>query len=437
MTEEYSLQYLDTLETLSWIERAGKVRVAYPNGDTYEGSVNSKGYKHGNGTYTWKCDLEANPNLNALVDAGADPEKMTMKYTGEYLMGNKHGIGSMEYPDGSKYKGSWQHNQRQGVGTYTYPSGDKYSGSWVAGKRHGHGAYVSKVGRSQYVGVWQNGQLSQGQWVLENGTIYSGSFNDGICPSGEGRFDFPGGGQELGELSPSVVEDDDAATSFTWSGKGAKTAALKSADVSRALSSVPPLTATREIVEKLKITSADASGCVTITNEGDTQANCQGLRLEHRDSAQSKSENSDENVENDTDKNDENQSDKNLNVLKVFVFKNDCKLEAGQSCYILSGDSAAPNSANVGGVSVKAPDNEEGEEAEGSLKPLFLVWGKDDIFSGALSRQVLALTSPSFGDLSVLEEASGKDEVPVEEPGQEVSPDEPDQPGEPDQPDEE
>ena len=44
----YTVNYLDgEQEEVTWIERAGKARVQYQNGDVYEGTYNDGKQKHG------------------------------------------------------------------------------------------------------------------------------------------------------------------------------------------------------------------------------------------------------------------------------------------------------------------------------------------------------------------------------------------------------
>ena len=51
----YTVVYKDgDKETVQWLSRAGNARVTYPNGDTYEGTFNEMGQRHGSGEYTYK-----------------------------------------------------------------------------------------------------------------------------------------------------------------------------------------------------------------------------------------------------------------------------------------------------------------------------------------------------------------------------------------------
>jgi hypothetical protein len=46
-------------------------------------------------------------------------------YTGNFKKGYPHGLGSMEYADGSMYVGAWRNGKREGKGNYSFRKGDK------------------------------------------------------------------------------------------------------------------------------------------------------------------------------------------------------------------------------------------------------------------------------------------------------------------------
>ena len=80
----------------------------------------------------------------------------TPQYKGEMKDGNKHGTGTLTYPDGSEYIGEFKDDKRTGQGTYTYENGDIYVGEFRDNRRNGLGTYT-------YV----------------NGNIYEGDYKDG------------------------------------------------------------------------------------------------------------------------------------------------------------------------------------------------------------------------------------------------------------------
>jgi len=201
----YTVQYIDASEApLTWIARAGRAKVTYVNLDVYEGDYNEGKQRHGNGTYTWNSLTPEPEELEE--DEEPPPPPPLVKYSGEYRYGQKHGLGSMVYPDGSSYRGQWAYNQRHGRGTYFYKNGDKYSGEWKEGKRHGNGVFVYVKTQSQLVGNFVNGQMVTGKWLLLDGTVYTGNFKNS-APMGNGSFTVPNGNTISGKYQPSLDEE--------------------------------------------------------------------------------------------------------------------------------------------------------------------------------------------------------------------------------------
>eukprot|EP00899_Mesostigma_viride_P006515 jgi/Mesvir1/15865/Mv03411-RA.1 len=121
----------------------------------------------------------------------------------------------MKYPDGSRYEGQWENGKRHGQGMYTFPNGDIYDGGWLLDKKSGPGTYVFKESLSQFLGDWVGGNFVRGEWVLRDGTVYSGNF-EANKPKGEGSFTMPHAG--------NIVEG-----SFGPDGKWASAAVKRSA----------------------------------------------------------------------------------------------------------------------------------------------------------------------------------------------------------------
>ena len=111
----------------------------YTNGDTYSGDW-LMGNKHGRGKYYEKP-------VAGLV---------TLTYDGMFFADVKQGVGCMQWSDGRWYTGDWLQDVRHGNGVYsntlnslgmTSPQssawlGDKYSGSWEHDKMNGPGMAV-------------------------------------------------------------------------------------------------------------------------------------------------------------------------------------------------------------------------------------------------------------------------------------------------------
>lgn len=131
-------------------------------------------------------------------------------YVGDKLNGQKHGNGTIVYPDGSKYRGQWQHDLRSGWGEYSdlfgdsyrgywksderegqgeavYGTGDRYSGEWKNGKYNGAGKYVSSVLGSTMEGTWYDGLMSGPGVEITTKGVFEGNFLESAW-CGQGKF---------------------------------------------------------------------------------------------------------------------------------------------------------------------------------------------------------------------------------------------------------
>lgn len=56
VTQIYAVEYVDDRpEETNFLRREGDVKISYPNGDSFEGTVvGSARLKHGEGKYTWR-----------------------------------------------------------------------------------------------------------------------------------------------------------------------------------------------------------------------------------------------------------------------------------------------------------------------------------------------------------------------------------------------
>jgi len=168
---KYSIHYDGEEEPAEYYSKAGKARVTYANGDTFEGEL-ADGRKHGKGVYVWK--------------------EAKASYEGQWADGQRNGDGRFNYPDGSRYEGGWEGDARNGKGTLLYPNGDSYCGQWVGGQREGHGIYSFHHDRSQLVGQWKADRFVAGKWRHRDGTQFVGTFEHGT-PDGRGTFTFCSG----------------------------------------------------------------------------------------------------------------------------------------------------------------------------------------------------------------------------------------------------
>ncbi|KAM4892236.1 radial spoke head 10 homolog B [Sylvia borin] len=112
----------------------------YRSGNTYEGQW-KQNLRHGYGQMKWVTDNQ--------------------EYTGHWECGVQHGSGihtwfldkreMSQYPLRNEYMGDFVKGERHGLGTFIYANGDIYSGEWVHNKKHGKGMFIFKNG-----GVFQD-----------------------------------------------------------------------------------------------------------------------------------------------------------------------------------------------------------------------------------------------------------------------------------------
>lgn len=146
----------------------GKATASYTNGDLYEGSY-VEGIREGRGIYRFASTGD--------------------KYEGSWVQNKKHGLGKMTYNGKGEYQGYWENNFRHGEGVFAYPSGDIYSGWWRFGQKEGTGTYTSAKTNMKLTGEWKENKIVSGNWEMQNGTQYQGTFNENK-PSGEGVWIF-------------------------------------------------------------------------------------------------------------------------------------------------------------------------------------------------------------------------------------------------------
>ena len=60
---------------------------------------------------------------------------------GDWVKGEKSGIGKYYFNDKSIYEGQWKNDDKFGEGVMTYSNDDTYTGYWLDGERSGHGNF--------------------------------------------------------------------------------------------------------------------------------------------------------------------------------------------------------------------------------------------------------------------------------------------------------
>ncbi|WP_156901485.1 MORN repeat-containing protein [Azohydromonas australica] len=149
---------------------SGQGRLAWPNGDVYEGLL-VHGLRHGQGRFTWANGQH---------------------YEGEWVQDRAQGRGQMKFPNGDRYEGQVVDGVPEGQGRMAYASGDSYSGQFAQGVPAGRGEYLWRNGQ-RYEGPWKDQQPhGEGKLRFVNGDLYEGTLAAGI-PHGEGRMRYANG----------------------------------------------------------------------------------------------------------------------------------------------------------------------------------------------------------------------------------------------------
>ena len=88
-------------------------------------------------------------------------------YDGQWKLGQRHGIGTCQFPTGENYKGEWQNDKMHGNGSVTYPSGDYFDGQWEEGKRvFGTLTSIDQSKKVEYRGAFTNGVPGRFDFLL-------------------------------------------------------------------------------------------------------------------------------------------------------------------------------------------------------------------------------------------------------------------------------
>ena len=106
----------------------------------------------------------------------------------------------------------------------TYKNKDVYSGNWSEGNKDGRGTFIFEQTHQKYVGHWISGQMVSGKWVYENGTYFSGNF-DNNKPKAAGKWHFENGNEVSGIYRQvRKAEDTDDEYKIVWNTTGDITA---------------------------------------------------------------------------------------------------------------------------------------------------------------------------------------------------------------------
>eukprot|EP00536_Pseudo-nitzschia_multiseries_P005643 jgi/Psemu1/238699/estExt_Genewise1.C_1080054 len=112
-------------------------------------------------------------------------------YEGGLKNDHKHGTGVMRFADGRVFEGEYIRGQMI-QGKMTYQDGSVYGGSWVDGMRHGRGKCIFVDG-SEYEGEFREGNFhGHGKMTWNDGGWYVGNWSNGEM-DGQGKEVRPDG----------------------------------------------------------------------------------------------------------------------------------------------------------------------------------------------------------------------------------------------------
>ncbi|KAL2089312.1 hypothetical protein ACEWY4_014000 [Coilia grayii] len=89
----------------------------------------------------------------------------------------RNGLGSQEWPDGSRYEGEFENDLKHGVGVYSWPNGEVYEGGFYKDYRHGKGTYTWPDG-SKFTGkFYLNRKEGYGVQCFPDGSVFKGLYH--------------------------------------------------------------------------------------------------------------------------------------------------------------------------------------------------------------------------------------------------------------------
>jgi len=122
---------------------SGITKQEFFNGSYYEGSVNPKGMRMGQGMmYMFDNQQDARAHRGDI-------------YFGGWVGDNMHGVGTYVYKDTfERFEGTLKAGKKDGKGQFLYANGDVYKGKWVDDNRAGQGEMTYATGTT-YTGEWK------------------------------------------------------------------------------------------------------------------------------------------------------------------------------------------------------------------------------------------------------------------------------------------
>jgi len=172
--------------------------------------------KSGRGAVPQEIDLSGDEldNLDGVTHENASTDTLYVRekqivdpygergvYTGALSRSTcmPNGVGRLEYEKESRwYEGDWIHGRWTGFGKLSNGDGDFYEGGLKNDHKHGTGIMRFADGRV-FEGEYIRGQMIQGKMTYQDGSIYGGSWVDGMR-HGRGKCIFVDGSQYEGDF---------------------------------------------------------------------------------------------------------------------------------------------------------------------------------------------------------------------------------------------
>jgi len=146
---------------------------------------------------------------------GTLTSEVGMTYDGEWVLGERYGVGRQTWPSGANYKGCWKENKPHGKGVYVYSNGCMYDGNFVNGERDGLGWMKWVISAqlhcqadmfSQYEGEWKDDEMhGYGTMMFRSGATHKGWWDYGVR-SGPGMHTLLNGDYIQGVWVNDLVE---------------------------------------------------------------------------------------------------------------------------------------------------------------------------------------------------------------------------------------
>ena len=144
----------------------------YMDRSIYNGDMENN-QRHGIGTLSWPDGdvYQGEWKENIQCGWGKNSWSEGSSYTGLFVNNLKEGIGLYTWADGAEYLGEWKANKMNGIGRYTWTDGKLYLGEWIDGIMQGFGVLMWKDGR-KYEGTWLGGKKhGEGVTYYSNGRL--------------------------------------------------------------------------------------------------------------------------------------------------------------------------------------------------------------------------------------------------------------------------